>query len=681
MGLSSPNRPEARPIEPSPNRRTGGQRRRPARKDTAAGRQGRVIASALPLTGMLDEGPVLRDAGEVAAALRRAGHALRAARQRGAAGPLAAALVGMAHLRFRLGQYEEAAALAQEALTLAAVDSPARADAWQVLGNCAAESGFLAQAQSCYQRAADLAREIGYPRGRAAALHGLAVAVYLPRGQFDLALAAEREAQRIAGEQGRPPWMVYFLVGVALAGQFCGRREEARKALVELGPLAAPGSIAQGYGLCVNAALALDEGDLPTARELYSQARSIAETSGEPWLNIATRLGMSRFYRLSGDGPDARAWADDALAFARRVGYRHEQGRALIERARAAWLCGSEVAAESDLRAAAEILEQLGAAFDLTRARFLLAALLHEQGRPEAAAAWLEAGQAILAGGYVFLLDQERQLAYPLVAAYLNHPDAALAGMGQRLVEQLQRVPPPPLHIITLGRFEVCQGRRCIERRALHTRRAGELLALLLLAPGRSLSFDQVAEALWPDRLPDAALTAFHHATSALRRALEPDLPEKFPSRYLAVEEGRVTLHLPAGSWVDVEAFEACCRREEWEAALAAYGGDFLPDFFCAGWTLVSRQRLSLLYQRALLAVAEARLAGRRFAEALDACRRLLTLEPWQERAVLVGMRACLALGDRAGALRLYRHLEKALREDLNTVPSPELQAFYRSLL
>ncbi|MGC8958600.1 MAG: BTAD domain-containing putative transcriptional regulator [Chloroflexia bacterium] len=183
-----------------------------------------------------------------------------------------------------------------------------------------------------------------------------------------------------------------------------------------------------------------------------------------------------------------------------------------------------------------------------------------------------------------------------------------------------------------------------------------------------------------PERDPQAAQSFFHHATSSLRRALEPDLPEKFPSRYLEVEEGRVTLHLPAGSWVDFEAFEACCRRGEWEATLSLYGGEFLPESRYADWTMAPRERLSLLYQQALLAAARSRLAEGRPAEALDACRRLLALEPWHEEAVLLGMRACVALNDLAGARRLYLALEKALREDLGTAPQEELQTLYRSL-
>ncbi|RME35006.1 MAG: hypothetical protein D6793_07850 [Thermoflexia bacterium] len=114
--------------------------------------------------------------------------------------------------------------------------------------------------------------------------------------------------------------------------------------------------------------------------------------------------------------------------------------------------------------------------------------------------------------------------------------------VGRTLLDHLTRVPPLSLRVQTLGRLEVRQGRHPLEMRVLRQRRAGELLAFLLMAPGRTLSSEQIAEALCPERPPDAARTLFHHATSAPRRALEPEFPEKFPSRYL---DGGRTGHPP----------------------------------------------------------------------------------------------------------------------------------------
>ena len=81
------------------------------------------------------------------------------------------------------------------------------------------------------------------------------------------------------------------------------------------------------------------------------------------------------------------------------------------------------------------------------------------------------------------------------------------------------------------------------------------------------------------------------------------------------------------------------------------------------------------------MGAARQRLEAGQAGAALKVCRRALAVEPWHEQAVLVGMRACLALNDRTGALRLYCNLERILREDLGAAPQPELEQFYQKLL
>ncbi len=614
--------------------------------------------------------------GDFAAALRTAQQALDAARAGGEERATASALVAVARYRFRLGQEAQAEALAQEALALAGPESTARAEALLMLGMCAAET------EGYYRQAADLARILDDHLLHFRALHNLACGVYLPAGRFDLALAADEEALAIALRHSLTDWQRFPLITIALNCQLTGRRERAREALDLLyrATDAAPRAGARAYYHLLNASLALDDGDLARAADQLTIAREIITEAGDPPLSIEVRLAASRYHRLAGNAADAWHWADDALTLAERGGYRQRQGQCLCERGRAAWLQGDTAAAEADLRAALALLDPLAAAFDAACAALLLAALRHAQRRSDAALAWADAAHRITAGGYTFLLEHERALAFPLIAAHLRAADPAVAALSAALLADLARVPPPPLTIVGLGRFEVRQGGRAIPEEAWRQRRAGELFRVLLTSAGRSLAQEQVIEAFWPDKTPAAAQPLFHQATSALRRALEPDLPEKFPSRYLEVEAGRLRLCLPPGSALDFEAFETHVRAGEWEAALACYTGDLFPADRYADWAAAERERLAQLYVQAAIAAARQRLAAGRPAEAVDACRRALAQDPWQEDAVLLGMQASLALGDRAGALRLYRQLEHTLREELGIAPQRELRQLFESL-
>jgi DNA-binding SARP family transcriptional activator len=266
------------------------------------------------------------------------------------------------------------------------------------------------------------------------------------------------------------------------------------------------------------------------------------------------------------------------------------------------------------------------------------------------------------------------------LAHSLNSNDPATAAASAALLDQLERVPPPPLHIRTLGDFEVRQLGRTIPARTWRRRRSGELLRLLLLSPNGSLLAEQITETFWPEKSPASGQALFHRATSELRRALEPDLPDRFPSRYLTVEQGRITLHLPTDSWVDFHEMARHLAQQEWAAALDLYQGDLFPDDRYADWAAARREQFRQGAVHAAVALARQQLALGQADKALESCCRALALEPWQEEAVLLGMRACVARSDRAGAIRLYLELERRLHDDLGIDPQPEVQELYRSL-
>lgn len=637
------------------------------------------------VTSLIDEAlAVERTRADIAASLKLARRAQALADESGQATAMAAARVAVARYRFRLGQYAQAQALAQQALDLTTPpddeNSIQHADALLLLGMCASETAPLEDAEQIMLQASDLAREIGHPVLRLRTLQNLAD-LYGLRGRFSLALAVADEARKVALQYELKEWLFFPLLTLALYSQMTRQAGQSRAMLDELRQVASPESVGGAYLNYIGALLDMDEGCLEMVLEQLGRAHTIADRTGDPGLNVEVRLGMCRYHRLQGDLAEAWEWANDALGVARRSGYAIREADSLQECGWVNWLRGDPTAAEADLQRAAETYTLNHAAFGRTCVSLLLAAMLDQQKHPEALPAWLDCVRLIRAHEYYFLLERERALAYPLIASSLSNLNPAVVQAGVSLLEHLQRVPPPPLKIRTLGGWRIQAGARVINKSALRRRRSGELLGMLLISPGRMLSFDQVAEALWPDKDLETAQALFHHATSTLRRAFEPDLPEKFPSRYLEVGDGQVTLRLPPTSTVDFQIFTAHCRNGEWDAGVAVYSGEFLPEYRFAEWSLLHRQALAQDAQRSLLNLAESRLAQRHFMDALGASRQVLALEPWLERAVFIGMQACLGLGDRPGALRLYKTLEKALRDELGVEPQADLQTLYRSLL
>jgi DNA-binding SARP family transcriptional activator len=143
------------------------------------------------------------------------------------------------------------------------------------------------------------------------------------------------------------------------------------------------------------------------------------------------------------------------------------------------------------------------------------------------------------------------------------------------------------------------------------------------------------------------------------------------------VSEERVTLIVPPGSRIDFLEFERDVQAKDWEKALAIYQGDYLPILRYQEWTIPLRQHYADQFEQALLALAKERLNGGAAPACLDLARRALLHNPWQEQAVLLGMRAALETGDRATAIKLYHRLEKTLDKDLGLTPQKELLQLY----
>lgn len=254
-------------------------------------------------------------------------------------------------------------------------------------------------------------------------------------------------------------------------------------------------------------------------------------------------------------------------------------------------------------------------------------------------------------------------------------------------MDQLVRVAPPRLRIKGLGQFKVWQGRRSIPDQSWQRRKAGELLRCLLLEPDHSASREEVLEKLWPDYTPPTAIDLLHQATSTLRHTLEPDLPDRFPSRYLCLDGERVYLQLPPGSWIDFEHFEQTLPTaiqthniENLKQVLSIYSGELFPMDRYMDWSISRRESLNDLYLRGLLTLGNAYYENQQYPEALTCVRRSLERDPWNEDAVLLGMKIYASLQDVPHAQQLYERLKKTLKQDLDISPRADLRQFAEQL-
>ena len=157
-----------------------------------------------------------------------------------------------------------------------------------------------------------------------------------------------------------------------------------------------------------------------------------------------------------------------------------------------------------------------------------------------------------------------------------------------------------------------------------------------------------------------------------------------------------VELSLPQNAWVDIEAAERsitaaqdAIRAGDWKdawahghIALNISGRPFLAGFE-APWVDEVRGELEELQLRARETIAQAGigLGGSELAGAERSARALIRSAPFRESGYLHLMRALVAAGNTAEALRTFDELRRLLAEELGSAPGAETQALHRRLL
>lgn len=201
-----------------------------------------------------------------------------------------------------------------------------------------------------------------------------------------------------------------------------------------------------------------------------------------------------------------------------------------------------------------------------------------------------------------------------------------------------------------------------------------------------------LVEALWPGGPPRSGPAALNSLISKLRSLLSRAGVDG--SAALAVNGGCYELRLPPGSWVDHEV--AMDSIHEAEAALRAgdparaYGPSavahhiarraFLPEE-TGRWFESRRDRLAGVLVRALECRAEVYLWNGEHSLAAEAAHEVIALHPFRETGYRLLMRALVAMGNGAEALRVYERCRSLIAEELGVGPSRQTRAVHAEIL
>jgi DNA-binding SARP family transcriptional activator len=250
----------------------------------------------------------------------------------------------------------------------------------------------------------------------------------------------------------------------------------------------------------------------------------------------------------------------------------------------------------------------------------------------------------------------------------------------------------PPLRIYLTGKLSIESGGTLISQEAFPAVQGSLAFARLALDHGHVVGREDLAEVLWPRRLPRAHEAALSAIVSKLRSVLgRAGLRSK---DVLSGTPGGYQLSLPPGAWIDFEAAahalheaETARRAKRWKAVFGPANVGYLigrRPFFIgeeSPWLDEKREKLRSIFIRSAECLADFYISTGEGTLAVEAAKEVVQREPFRETGHRLLMRAYAAAGNRADALWAYEKCRKLISEELGADPSPETQEIYRRLL
>ena len=240
---------------------------------------------------------------------------------------------------------------------------------------------------------------------------------------------------------------------------------------------------------------------------------------------------------------------------------------------------------------------------------------------------------------------------------------------------------PPKLFL--LGRVEMRGGDAAEAERLLVQPKVVALLAYLALAgapdtPGRFVRRDGLVGLLWPELDQAHARAALRKAIHAIRGALGADAIVSRGDEEVALGEGAL--------WCDAVEFMTAVERGQLVRALELYRGELMPGFHLADcgeferWLEDQRSSDRDRAAGAAWALAVRSQEGDNLTDAGVWARKAVRFRWDDERALRRAIVMLAAIGDRAGAARLYDEFARRLRTELDVEPSAETMALMEAL-
>jgi DNA-binding SARP family transcriptional activator len=236
--------------------------------------------------------------------------------------------------------------------------------------------------------------------------------------------------------------------------------------------------------------------------------------------------------------------------------------------------------------------------------------------------------------------------------------------------------------ITTLGGFRIVRDGKRVAEGEWQSKKARDLLKLLVARRGRPVPRGALMEAMWPEEDPAKLPNRLAVALTTVRSILDP--ARRFPpDHFLRADRGSVSLEL---NHIDLDLERFMTRAEaghgflragktkeaigELSAAEAMYRGDFLAEDPYEDWAIPAREAARAAYAGVAHALAEDALSRGEDDTSVGLYLGVLELDSYDERAHL-GLVTAFASAGRHGEARRAYDSYAARMDEMGVKPSP----------
>ena len=248
--------------------------------------------------------------------------------------------------------------------------------------------------------------------------------------------------------------------------------------------------------------------------------------------------------------------------------------------------------------------------------------------------------------------------------------------------------PSNDMQVNFFGSLSLVRDHHKFEDKEWQRDKSKELFVYLYCHRQRYIPKEEIAHALWPERLVDSLDRDFKVVLNALLKVLEPNRSARQDSFFIHRKGNMYQLRHVHFLQIDVERFHYYYQlgmeavdpyySNEWlHLAETCYKGALYAEKKQLDWIVQDREKLQTLYIEVLERLAQNAIRQQHFKQAILYAEKMIREDALWEEGYRLLMYCYFQLQNRPQALKWYEKCVQQLQKELNTTPMESTMAVY----